>query len=855
MKNESLETTPRYDVDLTNCDREPIHLLGGVQNYGCLIATSADFMINHVSENLREILKIDPDAAIGKRLLDVLPEKTIHDLRTKLQLLNAETNSSRLFGYDMLENGELFDISVHAQDQKYIFEFEPKRETDNRDEMSLVQPLLARVKRAKDVNAACNQAALAIQALSGFDRVMVYKFEDDGTGDVVSERRQPDMEPFLGLRFPASDIPKQARALYLRNMLRLISDVDGVVSPIIPAAPIEGQPLDLSLAVTRAVSPIHLEYLRNMGVAASLSVSIIKDGQLWGLFACHHNTPRPIDFERRTAIELFAQFFSYELMQKIDFETRLESQSLRKLHDNLMIKLSGGTNLVNGFAVIAGELAGLIANDGIAVYSDGQYAAQGEAPTEEEFRKLASVLNIEPTGDVFSTNRLIEMYPDAVHFGADIAGLMAVPISRAPRDYIVFFRREIAKSVRWAGNPVKPVDVGPNGVRLTPRKSFEAWAEIVRNSSANWSESEIHTGEALRVSLIEIVLKLTDEANETRQKYADKQELLIAELNHRVRNILNLIQGLVSQSRSEPTDLASYTKVLDGRVQALARAHDQLTKREWTPSSLRSLINVEFSAYMAGQHDRLVITGDAPMLAPEAFSTVALVMHELVTNSAKYGAFTDQSGRVAIDLKIQNDGSLAMNWREIGGPPVQAPSRRGFGTTIIEKTIPYELKGTVKTRYLLTGFEADITIPSTSLASEQETVMSAPKNETFQPVSNENALTGEVLVVEDNMIIAMDASDILADHGASKVHMAGSVEDAQSIINSNTISFALLDVNLGDQTSLPVANNLAERGIPFILATGYGDAEAITASYPSSFVINKPFTAETLLSAMQKALV
>ena len=133
-------------------------------------------MINHVSENLREILKIDPDAVIGKRLLDVLPEKTIHDLRTKLQLLNAETNSSRLFGYDVLENGELFDISVHAQDQKYIFEFEPKRETDNRDEMSLVQPLLARVKRAKDVAAACNQAALAIQALSGFDRVMVYKF-------------------------------------------------------------------------------------------------------------------------------------------------------------------------------------------------------------------------------------------------------------------------------------------------------------------------------------------------------------------------------------------------------------------------------------------------------------------------------------------------------------------------------------------------------------------------------------------------------------------------------------------------------------------------------------------------------
>lgn len=855
MNDENRNAMTQQDIDLTNCDREPIHLLGGVQPYGCLIATSSDFMINHVSENVQELLGIDPDAVIGGSLVDLLPEQTIHDLRTRLQLLNIEMNTSRLFGYDVLNDGNRFDISVHAQDQKYIFEFEPKLETDNRDEMNLVQPLIARVKRAEDMNAACHQAAMAMQALSGFDRVMVYKFDEDGSGEVIAEKRQPHMEAFLGLRYPASDIPRQARALYLRSMLRLISDVDGAVSPIMPAVSIDGKPLDLSLAVTRAVSPIHLEYLRNMGVAASLSVSIIKHGELWGLFACHHNTPRLINFERRTAIELFAQFFSYELVQKIDIASRLESHSNRQLHDSLMIQLSGGTNLVDGFDVIADELGGLIANDGIAVYSYGEYAARGEAPNEEEFYKLARVLNTVPTGEVFATNRLVEMYPNAEHFDADIAGLMAVPISRTPRDYIVFFRREIAKSVRWAGNPEKPVEVGPNGVRLTPRKSFEAWTEIVRDSSANWSESELQTGEALRISLIEIVLKLTDDANETRQKFADKQELLIAELNHRVRNILNLIQGLVSKGRGEATDLASYTRVLGGRVQALARAHDLLTKQKWSPSSLRTLIDVEVRAYLAGQQNRIIVTGDAPMLEPQAFSTVALVVHELVTNSAKYGALKDQSGHVAINLDLGRDGSLAIKWREVGGPPVQAPSRRGFGTTIIEKTIPYELKGTVKTRYLLTGLEADIMIPSTSLALEQEKLMSTPSIEPIHSASNETNLTGEVLVVEDNMIIAMDASDILSDNGASKVHVAGSVEDALSIIDDNKISFALLDVNLGNQTSLPIANDLAGRGIPFILATGYGDVEMITANYPSSLVINKPFIAETLRSAIQRTLM
>jgi len=846
--------SPDETADLTNCDREPIHLLGGVQAYGCLIATSSDFMINHVSENVRDLLQISPEDAVGGRLIDVLPQQTVHDLRTKLQLLNVETSSSRLFGYDVLNDGNLFDVSLHMLDQTYIFEFEPKVNTENRDEMSLVQPLIARVRRAKDIKAACDQAAMAVQVMSGFDRVMVYQFDEDGTGEVIAEKRKLSMQPFLGLRYPASDIPQQARALYLRSTLRLIADVDGAVSPITPTTNVQGVPLDLSLSVTRAVSPIHLEYLRNMGVTASMSVSIIKDGKLWGLFACHHETPHHIDFERRTAIEMFAQFFSYELVQKIDIETRLQSTEARQMHDNLMIQLSGGTNLVNGFEMIADELRGLIANDGLAVYSDGRFASIGDAPDETEFKKLVRFLNTAPTGQVFATHKLAELYPDAADFSADVAGVLAVPISRTPRDYIVFFRREVAKSVKWAGDPNKPVEVGPNGTRLTPRKSFDAWSEMVRDTSAAWTDSEVQIGESLRVSLIEIVLKLTDEASETRQKAADKQELLIAELNHRVRNILNLIQGLVSQSRAGAKDVATYTNVLDGRVQALARAHDQLTRQEWSPSSLRQLIEVELNAFLTDAKDRVSIAGDAPMLNPDAFSTLALVIHEMATNAAKYGALTDRSGKISIDLRIQDDGALRIEWREIGGPPVQAPSREGFGTTIIEKTIPYELKGSVKTRYLMTGFEADIMIPSTVISDQQESVadgsLGVVKNEQDRPTS----LNGEVLVVEDNMVIALGASDILKDNGAEHVHMSGSVADALTILETNTIIFALLDVNLGNQTSLPVAQALADSKIPFVLATGYGDAESITASYPPTIIVKKPFTAERLVKAMASAL-
>ena len=838
---------PDPAVDLTNCDREPIHLSGAVQGYGCLISSSSDFMINHVSANVQELLGLDPSAVIGVRLVDLLPEKTIHDLRTKLQLIRIDTGAARIFAMDVMGNGTLFDVSVHVSGHSYVFEFEPKINTEDRDEMAMVQPLLSRVKRASDVASAAREAATAVQILSGFDRVMVYKFADDSSGEVIAERCSSQMKSFLGLRYPASDIPKQARELYKRNLLRLIADVDGQISPIVPPLNSMGEPLDLSLSVMRSVSPIHLEYLHNMGVGASMSVSIIKDGELWGLFACHHNTPRYVDYERRTAIELFAQFFSYELMQKSEQQIRQDEREARRLHDHLMIRLSDGEDLYEGFEIVADELAEIIVSDGIAVYSDGRFIARGATPTLEEFLGLSRFLNTVPTGQVFAVENLASVYSAADSFSDRVAGLLAVPISRTPRDYIVFFRRELTHAVKWAGNPEKPVELGPNGARLTPRKSFAAWQEIVHGTCSPWTDSDRRAAESLRLSLIEIVLKLTDEANLERRKGAEKQELLIAELNHRVRNILNLIRGLVSQSKSGAKDISSYTQLLDGRIQSLAFAHDLLTRKEWEPSPLRELIDVEAKAFINNQSGSVNVTGDSPMLSPEAFSTMALVIHELVTNSAKYGALTSSVGTVSVNLLIAEDGSLHITWKERGGPAVEAPKRRGFGTTIIEKTIPHELKGTVATQFLLTGFVATMMIPSRHITagsvSEPSTKIASPSTTSIAPQS---ALEN-VLVVDDNMIIALDACDILRNHGALQTHMAGSVEDALVHIEENNITLAILDVNLGSQTSLPVAEKLAEQNIPFVYATGYGDGETVVESYPFALVVKKPFTAETLL--------
>jgi len=441
MNQQDQDTDSTTITDLTDCDREPIHLLGHVQDYGCLISASSDFLINHMSANCLTILGFDPDQTVGHRLIDLLPDKTIHDIRTKLQMAASDAGVSRLFNYDVLKDGKAFDVSIHISDQSYVFEFEPKAEIQGRDDLAMVQPLIARVSKQKDAKGAVQQAAVAMQTLSNFDRVMVYRFAPDGSGEVIAEKHAKDMEPFLGLRYPASDIPKQARELYKRSTLRLIADIDAPISPIIPEKNPKGAPLDLSLSVTRAVSPIHLEYLRNMGVIASMSVSILMDGQLWGLFACHHRTPRYVDYERRTAIELFAQFFSYELGRKLEAEIRINDRNARDMHDRLMVRLSSGADLVDEFDMFAEELSGIVDNTGIVIYSQGRYMSVGSAPTAEEFKPLVRFLNTAPMGEVFATDNLQAVYPAAESF-SDRVVCFSGKRSRAPSNGL-----EIRKSL------------------------------------------------------------------------------------------------------------------------------------------------------------------------------------------------------------------------------------------------------------------------------------------------------------------------------------------------------------------------------------------------------------------------
>ncbi|UWR79597.1 GAF domain-containing protein [Phaeobacter inhibens] len=838
---------------LTNCDREPIHQLGRVQSYGALIAVSTDWLVQHASDNLLEILGIEAQAAVGHSLGDLIAEDAFTRIRRNLSALEAPDSNLRFFNIPLKDRSQAFDVSIHQSGRHLVIEFEPKFERSERDVMSEIYPHFSQLRRDEDISRLAQGAARGLQALSGFDSVMVYQFQQDHSGQVIAEIRSDRTKKYEGMFFPASDIPVQARALYKRSLLRLIADVDDEGAAISPAFKIDGAPLDLSLAVTRAVSPIHLEYLRNMGVRASMSVSIMKDGELWGLFACHHNRPRYIDYERRTAIEMFAHVFSYELSQFETTQRSREEKSMSRLQTQLMAMLADGRPFKESLISVSEDIQDVIPHDGLVLYSDGEFHATGTTPTAEETRSLARMLDLTIGATAFSTNQLESLHEPARDYIDRCAGILAIPISKRPRDYLILCRRNISQTVEWAGDPTKPMEVGPNGVRLTPRKSFEAWQETVEWRSAPWADNSLHSANMLRTVLLEIFLKVTEANNAERARAQEQQQLLISELNHRVRNILNLMRGLVTQTKGTARTLTEFTENLDGRIHSLARAHDQLTGEQWEPASLRALITCELEAYTTGRDDEVVLTGPDALVTPVAFTTLALVLHELTTNSVKHGALSNGVGRVEIVLEEEDSGALLISWIERGGPPVAPPARRGFGSTIVENSIPHELKGDASVQYKTTGLEARFRIPTRYLDkikhNESNSISDAPSSEAKEAPK----LGGKALVVEDSFIIAMDLTAMLEDMGFFEVASASSVGKALDALAEGGFEYAVLDVNLGSEQSVPVAEELARRGIPFVLTTGYGEVQDIVDIYPPCPIVQKPVSESALAAALLRA--
>lgn len=840
------DTWAQPAVDLTSCDREPIHLIGAIQPFGFLVALSPDWIIMRVSANAADHLGRSVDTLLGASFGEVIDARAVHTIRNRLSWLHGNDAVERAFAVQLQESGGRFDLAVHKAGQTIIIEAEPSQVPGELNAGTMVRSMLDRMQGQDSLT---REAARLIQALTGFDRVMIYRFHPDGSGEVIAERARAGLEPFLGLRYPATDIPLQARALLVRNPVRMLADVAVEPSPILLRGDGSEPPLDLSMSVLRAHSAMHIEYLRNMGVRATMTLSLLRDGRLWGLVSCHHMTPHHVGFEQRTTAELFAQMLSF-LIEKREHDAlaRYETYT-REIHDQLVAAVVEKGSVAESIVALADRVAQLVPSDGIGICVDGHVTLKGVTPTHQEFALLRQFLDHVVAGEVYATEELGQVHAPARDFAQRTAGILVIPISRSTRDYLVFFRREMARAVTWAGEPGKILVMGSSGARLSPRKSFEAWREIVRGHSTPWSAAELRAAEALRNTLIEVVLQLAGTTEKERLAATQKQELLIAELNHRVRNILGLIRGLVTQSGMSAVDVDSFAAVLGDRVHALARAHDQITAKNWGPSSLAELIATEAGAYLGGSAVRVHASGPAVLLQPQAFSTVALVIHELMTNAAKYGALRGEHGQVTIGWVLNPAGDVMLAWSETDGPPVAAPARRGFGTTIIERSIPHELGGEADLDYAPAGLQARFRLPSRHVVIG-EAADADPAATVTAVVAPSAQLSGTVLLVEDNMIIALNGEDILLALGAERVVVASNVDDALRQLELEVPEFAVLDINLGHELIWPVATRLRELRVRHLFATGYGEGFDYPAEHRNTPSITKPYSSDSIARAL-----
>ncbi len=567
--------TPELQRALETCANEPIHLSGAIQPHGYLISCRLpDWSIHHVSANIEALTGAPPEAMLRHSLREFITADVIQTIAETVGFSDPGGPAQRAAVANIGPLAALCEVSVHAADGLVHIEVEPQqRGAGDRSPTVVAQAMIARVAQGEDEEAFHERVAEQVRMLTGYDRVMVYRFRHDDSGEVVAEAREPDMPSYLGLRYPASDIPPQARRLYLHNRIRVIPDARYAPVPVLPDRGAGGQPLDLSQMSLRSVSPVHLEYLANMGVAASMSISIVAGGRLWGLIACHHREVRHVPPGVRAAADLFGLFVSMRVAaREQQAATRME-EAARTVRDTLALRLS---RAVAGHVALPGQLDLLrrtVPSDGVALLQAGHWQTSGRVPPAACIPGLEAWLaRAGQAGAAVPTCRADAWSADPSATDG-IAGVLALPLDAGQGEWLLFFRCEEIEDVRWAGRPDQPFVVATDGTRIGPRASFATWHETVRGSSEPWSDADLRVAARLQLVLrdhhhraAELSAPATDELR------ARRGRLEVNEHRSRLRQMSELLESLVHVSPAETEVLAERISRLEEDLQRLVLA-------------------------------------------------------------------------------------------------------------------------------------------------------------------------------------------------------------------------------------------------------------------------------------------
>lgn len=795
---ESKEQHDRFMAEaLANCAREPIHLIGSIQAEGVLLVfDAASWRLRAASANLENVFAVRPAVAIGRSADELLGSVQATQLR---ELVTNPRDGASIWSIAPIladVDGRL-DAQVYRIGGDVVLEIErrPQPKQDVFHQLFIpIRDALWRLDAEADLDRYSAAVVDQVRLLTGFDRVMMYRFDSNWDGEVIAESRSEDVGSYLGSRFPASDIPAQARELYTRNLVRLIADVDS--SPVsIVAERDAGTPVDLTYSWLRSLSPVHIEYLRNMGVKASLSISLVQNGQLWGLIACHHLSPKYVSLRERELDEFIGRVVSLKLIQMDGLERAEINARIRHLLYSLTEGIRAATDLDMTVQRFSREFLGVVRADGAVVSVGGTRHRLGQVPSAELVETLVKRLRIMTPAPVFHTVHLAEVCPELAGSSEIASGMMVAPLDHEMRDFVMWFRAGVVRTLRWAGRPDKFIVRDANGPRLSPRDSFDAWLETYRDKSANWTHVEVDAANSLSLALIEVLAERALRSKEESYRLlAENSTDMIAAVGRDgkvgfvspacVELLGRPAEWIVGHSAADfvfPDDRQVFQRTLDelgtrgGTSTVLLRANHAEGRIVWIEATVKL-------AEAAG--DRYEFVMNARDVTQR--HTYQLAIEEMHRRNSR---ILDAAGDALLSLDQQGAVTFA---NEVAIRLLQRPVDSLLGTHCCDVLQPRDDSGLPFDRaacpFLATVADGEIRHGTVLLGAEGESGTRVARY-VCTPLLEEQSLTGAVIVFNEMLGQPVDggpATEVILDQAAEAVM----VTDAEGRITSVNRAFS-----------------------------------------------------------------